>query len=123
MVLAEFQRKFLRDVYDNPAGTRRAFLTIARKNGKSALIAALLLAHLVGPEARLNSQIVSGAMSRDHAALVHGLAATMVQLSPKVSKLVRIVPWSKRILGLRSEERRVGIEGVRRCRTVWAPYY
>src|SRR5690606_36265893 len=100
MVLAEFQRKFIRDVYDNPAGTRRAFLTIARKNGKSALIAALLLAHLVGPEARLNSQIVSGAMSRDQAALVHGLAAKMVQLSPKLSKLVRIVPSSKRLLGL-----------------------
>ena len=41
MVLADFQRDFIRDVYDNPAGTRRAFLTIARKNGKSGLIAAL----------------------------------------------------------------------------------
>src|SRR3546814_11327498 len=77
MVLAEFQRKFLRDVYDNPAGTRRAFLTIARKNGKSALIAALLLAHLVGPEARLNSQIVPGALIRDQVAQVHGLAVKM----------------------------------------------
>ncbi|WP_299452180.1 terminase TerL endonuclease subunit [uncultured Pigmentiphaga sp.] len=98
--LAEFQKRFIRDVYDNPAGTRRAYLSIARKNGKSGLIAGLLLAHLVGPEARLNSQIVSGAMSRDQAALVFNLAAKMVQLNPKLSKLVRIVPSSKRLIGL-----------------------
>lgn len=30
---------------------QRAILSIARKNGKTALIAALVLAHLVGPEA------------------------------------------------------------------------
>ena len=100
MVLAEFQQQFIRDVYDNPAGTRRAFLTMARKNGKTGLIAALLLAHLVGPEAVRNSQIVSGAMSRDQAALVFGLAAKMVQLSPVLSDVVRIVPSGKRLIGL-----------------------
>lgn len=98
--LAEFQRKFILEVYDNPAGTRRAYLAIARKNGKSALIACILLAHLVGPEAVLNSQIVSGARSRDQAALVFNLAAKMVQLSPELMKLVRIVPSGKRLIGL-----------------------
>ncbi|MCZ2089126.1 MAG: terminase large subunit, partial [Burkholderiales bacterium] len=98
--LAEFQRQFIREVYDNPAGTRRAILSVARKNGKTGLIAGLLLAHLVGPEAKQNSQIVSGAMSRDQAALVFNLAAKMVQLSPKLSALVRVVPSGKRLLGL-----------------------
>ncbi|WP_137138223.1 terminase large subunit [Pseudomonas asiatica] len=98
--LAEFQRQFIRDVYDNPHGTRRAILSVARKNGKSGLIAGLLLAHLVGPEAKQNSQLVSGAMSRDQAALVFNLAAKMVQLSPALSKIVRIVPSGKRLLGL-----------------------
>jgi len=98
--LAEFQKDFIQDVYDNPAGTRRAILSIARKNGKSALIAGLLLAHLVGPEAKQNAQIVSGAMSRDQAALVFNLASKMVQASPKLSKLVRIVPSGKRLIGL-----------------------
>ena len=100
MVLAEFQKQFIRDVYDNPHGTRRAYLSIARKNGKSGLIAGLLLAHLVGPEAKQNSQIVSGAMSRDQAALVFNLAAKMVQLSPRLSEIVRIIPSGKRLLGL-----------------------
>lgn len=98
--LADFQKRFIREVYDNPKGTRRGFLSIARKNGKTALIAALLLAHLVGPEARQNAQLVSGAMSRDQAALVFNLAAKMVQLSPVLSELVRIIPSGKRLIGL-----------------------
>jgi len=100
LALAEFQQEFIRAIYDNAQGTRRAYLSIARKNGKSGLIAGLLLAHLVGPEAKLNAQIVSGAMSRDQAALVFNLAAKMVQLSPKLSKLVRIIPSGKRLIGL-----------------------
>jgi phage terminase large subunit-like protein len=98
--LADFQRKFVLDVYDNPAGTRRAYLAIARKNGKTATIASLVLAHLVGPEAVQNSQLVSGARSRDQAALVFNLAAKMVELSPELRKLVRIVPSGKRLIGL-----------------------
>ena len=39
-------------------------------------------------------------MSRDQAALVFNLAAKMVQLSPKLSELVRIVPSGKRLIGL-----------------------
>lgn len=100
MVLAGFQKQFIRDTYDNPHGTRRAYLSIARKNGKTGLIAALLLAHLVGPEAKQNAQIVSGAMSREQAALVFRLASQMVQLSPRLSQIVRIVPSGKRLLGL-----------------------
>ncbi len=113
MVLAEFQRQFIRDVYDNPAGTRRAFLSIARKNGKSGLIAALLLAHLVGPEAQQNAQLVSGAMSREQAALVFNLAAKMVQLSSVLSEVVRIVPSGKRLIGLplNTEFRALAAEG------------
>jgi len=98
--LEPFQKRFLTEVYDNRSGTRRGYLSIARKNGKSALIAGILLAHLAGPEAKQNSQIVSGARSRDQAALVYSLAAKMVQMSPQLSAVVRIVPSSKRLVGL-----------------------
>ena len=100
MRLEQFQKDFITDIYDNPHGTRRAIKSVARKNGKSAEIAALLLAHLVGPEAKQNSSIVSGAMSRDQAALVFSLACKMVQQSPALSGLVRIVPSGKRLIGL-----------------------
>ena len=72
--LIKFQRKFILDVFDYPHGARRAYLSVARKDGKSALIAAILLAHLVWPEARQNSHIISGARSRDQASLVFKLA-------------------------------------------------
>lgn len=98
--LADFQRKFILEIYDNPHGTRRAYLSLARKNGKTALIACLLLAHLVGPEATQNSQIVSGALSREQAAIVFDLASKMIDLSPELSKIVRIVPSGKRLIGL-----------------------
>jgi phage terminase large subunit-like protein len=44
--LEPFQRKFITETYSNPYGTHSAYLSIARKNGKTALIAALLLAHM-----------------------------------------------------------------------------
>jgi phage terminase large subunit-like protein len=100
MKLLPFQKKFILNVYDNPSGTSRAYLSVARKNGKSALIAAILLAHIVGPEAKQNSQIVSGARSRDQAALVFKLAEKMVRLSPQLSEIVRVVPSSKMLIGL-----------------------
>lgn len=100
MKLLPFQRKFILDVFDNPSGTSRAYLSVARKNGKSALIAAIVLAHLVGPMARQNSQIISGARSRDQASLVFKLAEKMVRLSPELNKIVRIVPSQKVLLGL-----------------------
>lgn len=98
--LAPFQKRFICDIYDNPYGTHTAYLSLGRKNGKTALIAALLLAHLVGPEAVQNSQIVSGAQSKDQAAVVFELARKMVDLSPELSRVTRIQPSGKRLVGL-----------------------
>ena len=50
--LMKVQKQFILDIYDNPHGASPAYLSVARKNGKSALIAAVALAHLVGPEAK-----------------------------------------------------------------------
>lgn len=98
--LEPFQRKFILAVYDNPKGTRRGYLSMGRKGGKTCLIACLVLAHLVGPEAVLNTQIISGAQSRDQAALVFELASKMVRLNADLSRLTRIIPSSKKIVGL-----------------------
>ena len=100
MVLAEFQKRFLIDVFDNPHGTRRAILSMGRKGGKTALIGAILAAFVVGPEARQNAVLVSGALSREQASLVFRLCCLMIQQSPKLAHLVRIIPSGKRIIGL-----------------------
>ena len=64
------------------------------------LIAALVLAHLAGPEARTNSQIVSGAMSQIQASTVFKYAWKMVQASRKLQALVRVQPSLKTLQGL-----------------------
>src|SRR3546814_14490319 len=42
----------------------------------------------------------SGARSRDQAALVFNLAWKMSQLSPELTKLIRVIPSGKRLIGL-----------------------
>jgi phage terminase large subunit-like protein len=100
MVLDPFQRKFILAVYDNKHGTSMGILSIARKNGKTALIAAILLAHVCGPEAVQNSQVVSGALSREQAAVVFKLAVKMVNLEPQLTPRVRVMPSAKTMIGL-----------------------
>ena len=39
--LEAFQRRFIIETFDNPAGTRRAYLSIARKNGNSTIAAGI----------------------------------------------------------------------------------
>ncbi len=102
LALAPFQVEFIRAVYDNPAGTRHAILSIARKNGKSALISSLVLAHVVGPERKQNAQLVAGALSRDQAALIYHLAEKMLNMQPKFEGLYKVVPSGKRIIGLKA---------------------
>lgn len=100
MKLEPFQKRFITDIYDNPYGTHSAYLSIARKNGKSGLIASLLLTHIAGPEAVQNSQIVSGASSKDQAAIIFELARKIVELSPELSRVIRVQPSGKRLIGL-----------------------
>jgi phage terminase large subunit-like protein len=94
--LDKFQKRFIKKIYDNKVRTRLAILSMARKNGKTALIAGLCLAHIVGPEARLNSQLVSGAMSRDQAALVFDLMVKMINFSPELQARSRLCHLARR---------------------------
>jgi len=98
--LADFQEAFFYAIYDNPVPTKKALLSIARKNSKTATIATIVLVHTVGPEAKLNSRINSGARSRKQAAEVYNYASKMIKLSPELSKICRLVPSNKRIIGL-----------------------
>lgn len=104
--MREWQKKFIRDIYE-PHGAdgrrvvRRAILSIARKNGKTALIAALVLVHLVGPEAVHNGEIYSAANDREQAAQVFKMAAQMVRADPELDAgsggLLKIVDSTKHI--------------------------
>lgn len=97
LILREWQREELRKIYDNPEKTRRAIISLGRKNAKTSLSACLLLLHLCGPEARFNSQLYSAAQSRDQAAIIFSLAAKIVRQSEVLSSLVRIRDTAKQL--------------------------
>ena len=86
--LTKQQWEWLAKIYDTP--TRLFILSMARKNGKTAFTAFLLLLHLCGPEARENSELYSAAQSRDQAAIIFSLAAKIIRFSPDLSAFVKI---------------------------------
>ena len=77
---------------------RRAVLSVARKNGKTALIAALCIAHLVGPEAIPNGEIYSAATEREQAAIVFKVARQIIEADPELSAMLTVVPSTKTIV-------------------------
>lgn len=95
--LRGWQRGDLRKIYDNPAGTRTAIISFAKKNAKTSLAAFLLLLHLAGPESVPNSQLPSTAQSRDQAAVLFNLAAKIVRLSPTLATEIDIRDSTKQL--------------------------
>lgn len=98
--LQPWQKAFIRDIYEPtlPNGrraVRRAILSMARKNGKTALIAAIALAHLVGPEKETYGEIYSAANDRDQAGIVFKFAQQLIGLEPELRQLVDVVPSTK----------------------------
>jgi len=83
-------------LYDSP--TRTFILSFGRKNGKTALIAFIVLLHTCGPEAVGNSEVVSGARSRDQASMVFRYASKCARLSPDISQAVVIKDTAKEIV-------------------------
>jgi len=95
--MAEFMKDDFRAIYDNPHGTRRAIISRGRKNAKTTESAMILLLHLVGPEARPNSQLFSAAQSREQAAVLFSLAAKMVRMSPDLAQFVGVRDTAKQL--------------------------
>ena len=93
--LTRWQRRFILAVYDNPVVTRRANLSIARKNGKTAFVAALCLAHTAGPESVRAGQVAVGATTVKQAGITFDYAKSMILASPRLAGLFDIVDSRK----------------------------
>lgn len=98
--LEPFQEAFFYSLFDNPKGTRRAILSMGRKNAKTATSAMILLCFLIGYESRLNMQMSSGAMNRNQAAVVFNLMVAMVIQSPALNDRVTYSTSTKEMRGL-----------------------
>jgi phage terminase large subunit-like protein len=102
--LEKWQKDFIRDIYephseDGRRVVRRAILSMARKNGKTALIACIVLAHLIGPERINNGEIYSAANDRDQAAIIYKFARQIVEREPELLLQLDIVKSTKTMIG------------------------
>jgi phage terminase large subunit-like protein len=101
--LREFQLQFLRDVY-NPRTAhglrkrRQAIMSVGRRAGKTLLAALMVLVHLIGPEARRNSVIVSAATTRKQAGIVYRLCAQMTRASAMLRTKLKLIESTKSIV-------------------------
>jgi len=101
--LMEWEKDFIRDVYGPTGGdglriVRRGVLSIGRKNGKTTLIAALVLVHLVGPEAIENGEVASAATEREQAAIIFKQCSRIIKMEPELAEMLTIVPSTKTIV-------------------------
>lgn len=94
--LSPAQRDWMEMIYGSP--TRTFILSIPRKNAKTTTSAFLMLLHLVGPEAVPNGNAYSAAQSREQAAILFGLAAKIVRMSPDLSQYVSIKESAKTMI-------------------------
>jgi phage terminase large subunit-like protein len=101
-ILVPWQREFIYDVFSNVDKrgrrlTRRAFLQIARKQGKSEAAAAVAL-YLLTADNEASPQIYNAAQDRDQASLVFDVAAQMVARSEPLRNICKVIPSTKRII-------------------------
>lgn len=93
--LRDWQVADFRKLYDSP--TTLMIFSFGRKNGKTALIAFIVLLHTCGPEAEIGSEIVSGARSRDQAGMVFRYAAKCARQNPDLRNILAIRDTAKEI--------------------------
>lgn len=109
LVLDPFQINIVKEIYDAETQSedfdmlvrqvRQAVMSVARKNGKTALASGLVLGHLVGPEAhKWGNQCYSAAFEREQAALIYRSAASQVVMDEQLSGLLRCIDSGKKIL-------------------------
>lgn len=100
--LADFQERFVRSVYGPmDAEARRlvrlAVLSVARGNGKSALLAGLSLAHLLGPVAEPYGECYAAALDREQAGVLYRMVRGYIEETPWMAARCNVRDWHKSI--------------------------
>lgn len=112
--LDPFQIHWIRSIYepgDRDNGLRvvkTAILSIARKNSKSYLVAGLLLCHLVGSECVPNGQVYSCATDREQASVIFRMIKQMIEKTPALARVLKVVQTTKTIFVTRSDLKSAG---------------
>ena len=102
--LLPWQEKIIREVFgtvrDEDPSMRQynqVYIEIGKKNGKSELGAALALNMLINDD-EWKAEVYSCASDRQQAAIVFDVAVDMVRQNPTLSRLIKIIPSTKRMV-------------------------
>lgn len=98
--LRPWQKKIIKAIYkvkNRRRIVRTALITMPRKNGKTALAAALALCHLVGPEAESRGQVYSAAADREQASIIFKEMEAIILRIPEFEERCHIQSFHKRI--------------------------
>lgn len=100
--LLPWQRRDLRNIYGtvDEHGLRRynrAYVSVAKKNGKSFLIGGLPIYHLL-MENEMSPSAYGAAASKDQAGLVYRAAAELIRRNPMLTSRLKILETTKRIV-------------------------
>lgn len=98
--LRPWQKKIIREIYRTRRGkriVRTALITVARKNGKSALASAMALCHLLGPEAEERGQCFSAAADREQAAIIFREMEAVILRVPEFEARCHVQSFHKQI--------------------------
>ena len=103
MELLPFQEQFVRGIYGDvdDLGRRRvrlAALSVARGNGKSAVLAGLSLAHLLGPMQEPYGECYAAALDREQAGVLYRMTRAYIEAVPWMAARVNIKDWHKEII-------------------------
>ena len=93
------QRAFVRDLYGRPRGqeVKLGVLSEPRGNGKTGLIAGLVLCHLLGPESEPRGACYSAGIDRQQAALIFDEMEAIILAVPEFSVRCNIQRFRKAI--------------------------
>lgn len=101
LVIRPWQREFLEAVYaENDSGVRpvrTAVLSMARKNGKTQLVAGLGLCHLLGPEAENRGEVYAAANDKMQSGKTFAEMVAILDDHPELDQRVNVVKFSKRL--------------------------
>ncbi len=99
--LRDWQETFVRKLFgtlrpDGGRQYRKGFLALPRKQGKTELVAAILLYLMLGT-GRKEQRIYSASGDRNQASLIFGAAASMVENDPQLSQVCTVYHGYKKI--------------------------
>ncbi len=99
--IRDWQREFLEAVYaedeNGQRPVRTAVLSMARKNGKTQLVAGLGLCHLLGPEAENRGEVYAAANDKQQSGKTFMEMVAILDEHPELDSRVNVVKFSKRI--------------------------